>query len=130
MELNLGTLYLKYFLLKKLLFLKPSYQKIKESDSMNIFLTGASKDKSNEMYDNLKDIFNSNNKTIFRLFNVLNWWSSYEKINYTYFKNRPSLLEVIDIYFSLLHQKKKLNYLKNIKLKLNDHEFDGFLHEK
>ena len=44
---------LRYFISKILLLktfiLKPSYQKIKESDSMNIFLTGASKDKSNEM---------------------------------------------------------------------------------
>ena len=28
--------------------------------------------------------------------------------------------------FFTITSKKKLNYLKNIKLKLNDHEFDGF----
>jgi hypothetical protein len=128
---KLFAIRLRYFiskivLLKKLSFLKPNHQKIKESESMNIFFAGESGENLNEIYNNLKNIFISNNKTICSLFNVLNWSSSYEKINHTFFKNRPSLHKAIGIYFSLLHQKRKLNYLKNIKLKLNNHEFDGF----
>ena len=124
------TINFKYFLskillLKKYLFLKsnPVY-KIK-SKNMNIFFTGGKGDNSSEIFLNLKSIFLSNKKAVIRFSNVFNWSDNNKNIDYLYFKYRPSLFEIGGLYLSLLWQKKKLNSMKSLKLKINEHEFNG-----